>query len=64
MKHNEFSDLEEVTGFVLREKLMEMLEDSEGASAGMMPICMITRPDGTFAQVGVFFQTDDEKIKL
>lgn len=64
MKHNEFSEIEEVTGEILKEKLMELLEDGAGSSGGTLPICWVTLPDGTFARLGVFYHTPDSIVKI
>lgn len=65
MKHNEFSPVEEVTGDILKEKLLDLLAHGEGAGNGRAPICLITLPDGTHAQIGIYFKTEsDPEIQL
>lgn len=66
MKYNDFSTLEELTGDILKEKLVDLISDAAayGAAEGKMNVCLITLPDGTFAQVGVFFQADADKMML
>lgn len=64
MKHNEFSEIDQITGDVLREKLLALVNDSAGCLSGQDAICLITLPDGRQAEVGLYFQTEEDEISL
>lgn len=61
-EYAQFKDIEDITGLELKDALMELHEGMGGAVQGSQPICKITLPDGTEAQIFVIITTDEDEF--